>query len=423
MTAESRTVSVGQKKAALSAVLLSETLARSEQLRAFLRFVCDKEIDGTPSQITEYEIGVQALGRPVSYSPADDSSVRTRAYELRHRLQRYYSEENPGAPLRIELPKGTYTPRFVAAAEIVEPRVLPPEPTPVRNPWKSWPLIFLAGVLAAGIPAVILIARSATAKPETSIRTAWTAIAAKDPEVLICLGAPLHYLVAPAGENLAGLPAPEEAYQLFSRYRPLPKDAKLQMQPVQKAMTMGNVQGMARVIGVLGTFGAQYRLLPETNSPLPAMRRRSVVLFGSPWYSRAAATLLANTPWTLGPDDVTHEIGLLGTGKITGMKYLPRHGPRGEYQEVFGLVSVLPSDPGTDDGHTIVVFSGLTSAGTHGAAAFFTSATDLARLGKHFQSEGLTRWPRSYQVVVRCRTSEDTQLLAYTYETHQVIEK
>ena len=41
---ESASVSQDQKRAALEQVLASESLARSEQLRSFLRYVCELEI-------------------------------------------------------------------------------------------------------------------------------------------------------------------------------------------------------------------------------------------------------------------------------------------------------------------------------------------------------------------------------------------
>jgi hypothetical protein len=61
--------------------------------------------------------------------------------------------------------------------------------------------------------------------------------------------------------------------------------------------------------------------------------------------------------------------------------------------------------------------------GSHGAAAFFTSGTDLKSLEERFRGEGLRSWPKSYQVVVRCRASDDSQLLSYAYETHEILIK
>src|SRR5262249_4878600 len=102
-----------QKCAALEAVLRSQTFARADQLKCFLKYVCEMEMDGRGHELTEYLIGVEALGRPANYSPGDDSGVRTQAFALRKKLQEFYEHEQPDAALRIELLKGSYCPHFV----------------------------------------------------------------------------------------------------------------------------------------------------------------------------------------------------------------------------------------------------------------------------------------------------------------------
>ena len=62
-------------------------------------------------------------------------------------------------------------------------------------------------------------------------------------------------------------------------------------------------------------------------------------------------------------------------------------------------------------------------AGIHGAAAFFTSGNDLKNLAQRFRRDGFNGWPKSYQVVVPCRASDDSQLRSYLYETHEVLIK
>lgn len=101
-----------QKCAALEAVLHSQTFARADQLKCFLRYVCEMEMAGRGHELTEYLIGTEALGRPANYSPGDDSGVRTRAFALRKKLQEFYEDEQPNATLRIELLKGSYCPHF-----------------------------------------------------------------------------------------------------------------------------------------------------------------------------------------------------------------------------------------------------------------------------------------------------------------------
>ena len=72
-----------QKSAALEAVLHSQTFARADQLKSFLKYVCEMEMAGRGRQLTEYLIAIEALRRPANYSPGDDSAVRTRAFALR----------------------------------------------------------------------------------------------------------------------------------------------------------------------------------------------------------------------------------------------------------------------------------------------------------------------------------------------------
>ena len=416
-----------EKRAALAAVLASESFARSEQLRAFLSFVCEMEIAGRAAELTEYLIGVKALGRPRDYSPLGDSSVRTRAYELRQRLTRFYSVENPEAPVRIELPKGSYAPDFLAPTAVPGPAPVPP---PVQGPRRfhlpaSSLAGFAAGVAVTSIAAFLMAWRAAPSGADQALRQAWAPLITRDAEVVICVSAPLHLQVTPylttMPENRPRFPAPMDLYPLFTRYRELPKEAKLQMEPVQKAIPMGTLEGVAKVMTALQTLHARTRLLPETTSPLSALRGKSAVVFGSTWYSRSASTLLEKTPWTIRWNEETREVGLIGQGARDGLKFLPRRGPRGEYQEVFGLVSVLQNDGSPDGDRSIVVFSGLTSAGTHGAAAFFTSSRDLRALAERFRKDGLPGWPKAFQVVVRCRASDDAQLLSSAYETHDVL--
>lgn len=122
-----REVNAEDKKAALESVLQTASFLRAEQLRQFLRFICDMEISGRAAEITEYLIGVEALGRAPGYSTAEDSIVRRRAIDLRDKLDEVYTSELSGAPIRIELPKGRYVPHFVPA-----PAPAPPNPSPAE---------------------------------------------------------------------------------------------------------------------------------------------------------------------------------------------------------------------------------------------------------------------------------------------------
>ena len=107
------TVDESDKRAAMEQVLQSATFLRASQVRNFLRYICEMELAGRASALHEYLIAVEAMGLPTSYSTDDDSSVRRRAYALRQKLDSVYANELTQAKVRIEVPKGSYVPRFV----------------------------------------------------------------------------------------------------------------------------------------------------------------------------------------------------------------------------------------------------------------------------------------------------------------------
>ena len=73
-------MTVEEKRSALDQLLGSRILRRCDQLKKMLCFICDAEMDGRAGELSEYLIGVEVFGRPSSYSPVEDSIVRTRAY-------------------------------------------------------------------------------------------------------------------------------------------------------------------------------------------------------------------------------------------------------------------------------------------------------------------------------------------------------
>jgi len=110
-----------EKRAALEEVLRSATFFRASQVRNFLRYICEMEFAGRAETLHEYLIGVEALGRPTAYSTEDDSSVRRRAYALRQKLDEVYAKELTDARIRIDVPKGSYIPRFTPVMEQNQP--------------------------------------------------------------------------------------------------------------------------------------------------------------------------------------------------------------------------------------------------------------------------------------------------------------
>lgn len=429
----SASVSQDQKRAVLEQALASDSLARSEQLRNFLRYVCELEIAGRGKEINEYLIGVEALGRPPGYSPAEDSSVRSRAYELRQKLHRYYEAENPSATIRIEFSKGSYAPHFV----VCEPpppaagsRPLAPEEAN-GQPVRAWNRHVITAAVASLVTAALCIGGflmwpNANEGADPILEEAWGPLAKRDANVLICMGTNLYLIVRPFIPELTqGTPKYEafpELYDRFRQHRPLKAGAKLEMHPTE-SIAMGEMSGVVSAANALRLFHGTYQILPERAAPLASLRGRNVILFGVPFTSEAANDMLSRAAWTVDYDSSAKDVVIREIQSSSAKPFIPVRDENRAYTEVYGLLTVLPSQGGSPAGpRRTVIISGITSVGSHGAMEYFTSPDALRDLKRRFQKQGLAAFPRAYQVVVRCRAN-DTLLQSNEYAAHRVLDR
>lgn len=101
-----------QQRQELASVLASGIFHRSPSLATLLIYICEKYFEGEGNQIKEYNIAVEALGRPAEFDQKRDSIVRVEAHRLRKRLKAYYEGAGSSHALRIEIPPGHYAPQF-----------------------------------------------------------------------------------------------------------------------------------------------------------------------------------------------------------------------------------------------------------------------------------------------------------------------
>jgi len=442
-----------QKQAALEAVLLSQTFARADQLKCFLKYVCEVEMSGRGHELTEYSIGIEGLGRPDSFSPGEDSVVRTRAFALRKKLQEFYEHEQPDAVLRIELLKGSYCPHFVenrhqleakGAEASLEPLVHEPvEPSTVseealssevrglRNWRESRWLSFGAGVVVAGLLAGVVfwstkdrpVEGSMSPGPKPIVSEAWGPLLAPNADVLLCVANPPTFSVLPGPFSppppqapLVGeRPLPRQLYDLYATRYPGRPDLSLTV--TTNATYWGDVLGALTASKTLSSGGISPQLFPEMVTTMPTLRHRNVILIGAPAYSPAVAHFLEDCPL-----QVNYLDAIVGpaTEQSPAARYALKRDQRQRLTEVFGLITVLSGESSIDRQDRILIFSGVNSAGAQAAAEFFSSPERLLELKNELKKDGFDTFPPSYQVVVRAET-DDSILLSFRYETYRVI--
>jgi eukaryotic-like serine/threonine-protein kinase len=139
-------------RSALELVISSDAFDGSKQSQDLLRLLVEHALSGELDALCEGTIGVEMFGRPADYDTSKDSVVRLRATEVRKRLAQYYGEATPPPVVRIELPPGSYLPKFHWAQTRSEPAVIAPAPSMrVAPPWRRKPAVIIVLVLATVI--------------------------------------------------------------------------------------------------------------------------------------------------------------------------------------------------------------------------------------------------------------------------------
>ncbi len=102
----------GQQVAlALAHIESSAAFRSSRRHRALLRHLVERTLGGDQATLKESLLAVEVFGRsPGRFDPRLDSIVRVETRRLRKRLDDYFRTEGREAPMRIDLPVGSYVP-------------------------------------------------------------------------------------------------------------------------------------------------------------------------------------------------------------------------------------------------------------------------------------------------------------------------
>ncbi len=165
-------------RAALPSLLSSSSFASANRSSRFLRYVVEETLAGNRETIKESVLGCEVFDRAPDFDPRIDAIVRVEATKLRTRLTDYYERDGAQASVLIEIPKGSYVPRFSdrvlsegnTTSVDEPPMVLPLLKPKVRGgPGLPIGLSILLAVSFLGVCSYFLWSRSKPAAPLSSI--------------------------------------------------------------------------------------------------------------------------------------------------------------------------------------------------------------------------------------------------------------
>ena len=136
-------------------ILNSAPFHQSQRRQRFLEYIVNEALAGRGERLKAYNVALEVFDRPETFDPAIDPLVRIEAARLRDKLREYYEGDGQGDPIRIELPKGTYTPHIEFRQVASSDRPLDPSQVSVASQPRARKTPF--GVLAAFIIAVLLV--------------------------------------------------------------------------------------------------------------------------------------------------------------------------------------------------------------------------------------------------------------------------
>ncbi len=95
-------------RAQVERIVQSRIFRSAGVLRHLLTYLTERCVSGEGESLKEYSIGIDALGKPESFDPRQESVVRMHTARLRQKLDEYYRTEGPDDEILVDLPKGGF---------------------------------------------------------------------------------------------------------------------------------------------------------------------------------------------------------------------------------------------------------------------------------------------------------------------------
>jgi hypothetical protein len=373
-------------------IAASGSMGRSRLLSDFLLYIVECSIQGRHGEITEQQIGVAVFGRAEDYNSNDDNIVRSYARKLRKRIDDYYVMEGREEILRLEIPRGGYTPIFtdyVSAAAIspessreVEPLEEDATDEPARTVGITPRLSFTPGMLVVlllgvllGVGATLLKQSRIFVSPaEAASHSLWAELFTANRDTFI--------VPSDAGlvimQRLVDRPVPlsnyvNGTYRTLLKADDLPNAAEILKLSNRRYTSVVDLDLAAHLAQLREVVPGRMLLRYARDLRMDDLRTVNAILIGSdesnPWLQLFGPQL--QLAFKYEPNS-NRPSGFVNPSPRPGESEL--YTTNGQEDRTFGIIAYRPNLAGT--GHVLIV-AGLNTAGTQAAASFLLDSSSM----------------------------------------------
>lgn len=375
----------GKEWALVQRIVASPAFVRSSFLTKFLLYICDRKLRGHEDEITEYQIGIYALGRPDTFHTGEDNIVRNYARLLRKKLAGYFQNEGESEELILEIPKGHYLPVFVprnnTICAAVQPAASPeieaeaeldllPEGASATDPAFASPaipapsssgflrkLLLAGGIFLLGLAAGMtfwMIPGSRTAAREKALDRLWAPFWKESPPLVIYSNALF------VGNQVSGMHYADRATE--------------NAEYVRTYTGVGDTQGVYDLTRLFDRHHAAFTLKRSLLVTWDEAKQKNLVFIGS---------VAQNSALRIMPDSmdfvITAENGFSGI-----QNRHPKPGepavfskPEQPFTKDYAILAYIPA---LEPDRKALIFSGLTTFGTQAAVEFGSTDENVEQL-------------------------------------------
>jgi hypothetical protein len=417
-------------RAQVERISQSKTFRNSDVLRHLFTYLAAASLGGNADELKEYTVGVDALGKPASYDPRQESAVRMQVARLRQKLTEYYRTEGIEDPVIVDLPKGgfkvTFEPRPAVAAfeQIPVPQAVPAE---APSGWRSRELVLAAGlavaVICAGFFGFRYAAAEKTAAAEAiapltpDLEAIWQPLLSTNRPLVVCIATPLSVLFPGVGFfRQFDLNDWQEAES--SKAVGALKDV-LHDQTIQPSFAYTGV-GTASAALVLGQFLGQHKqntLIQRSNLlSLPELMEENVVFLGPLTGSRENEALHVNQEIMLEPGGIRNKHPKAGEPEFISEQPTPGVP---DSMETHALISRVPVPGGK--GQILSIAGNQISSLWAGAKALTDPSVAKMLVTEMKTADG--KMPKYFQVVLRVRSMDGVPTeIAYMFHRELTVQ-